>query len=77
MMIKRLHSTLFYAKDIKRTALFYKQLGFDVHEGADTVKIKLGDYRFVFTNENTTMIQNESGKTPKGLGIYNYVEVET
>ena len=75
-MIKRLHSTLFYAKDIKATAAFYTQLGFPVDLGADTVKIKMGDYTLAFTNENTTLIQNESGLTPKGLGVYTYIEVE-
>src|SRR3989344_4733550 len=74
-MIKRLHSTLFYTNDIKATAKFYEQLGFTVEKGADTVKIKLGDFRLVFTNEHTTLIQNESGAEPKGLGIFTYVEV--
>ena len=75
-MIKRLHSTLFYAKDIKQSAKFYKQLGFPVQESPDTIKIKIADYELVFTNENTTLIQNESGLKPKGLGIYTYIEVE-
>ena len=40
------------------------------------MKIKLGDYRLVFTDEKTTLIRNESGLEPKGLGVYNYIEVE-
>lgn len=29
-----------------------------------------------FLDEQKTPIQNESGKTPKGLGIYTYIEVD-
>ncbi len=75
-MIKRFHSTLFYASDLEKTAQFYKQLGFDVQKTDDGVRVKLGDFRLFFVDENKTPIQNESGKTPKGLGIYTYVEVE-
>ena len=75
-MIKRFHSTLFYAANIEKTAEFYKKLGFPVIKDGYTVKIKIGNYRLVFTDENTTLIQNESGLKPKGLGIYNYIEVE-
>ena len=75
-MIKRFHSTLFYASDLGKTAQFYKQLGFDVQKREDGVRVKLGDFRLFFVDENKTPIQNESGKTPKGLGIYTYVEVE-
>ena len=75
-MIKRLHSTLFYAANIEKTVAFYKKLGFRAVKDGFTVKIKMGDFRLVFTDENTTLIQNESGKKPKGLGVYTYVEVE-
>jgi len=75
-MIKRLHSTLFYASDLKITADFYRKLGFDVQESQDGMRIKMGDFTLTFIDEKTTPIQNESGKTPKGLGIYTYVEVD-
>lgn len=75
-MIKRLHSTLFYSSNIKATADFYRKLGFDVQEAADNARIKMGDFTFAFIDEKTTPIQNESGKTPKGLGVYVYVEVD-
>ena len=75
-MIKRLHSTLFYASDLKATADFYHKLGFDVQESADGARIKMGDFTLAFIDEKTTPIQNESGRTPKGLGIYTYVEVD-
>jgi catechol 2,3-dioxygenase-like lactoylglutathione lyase family enzyme len=75
-MIKRIHSTLFYAHDLDRTARFYEDLGFDVEKGEDGVRIKLGDFRLAFIDENKTPIKNESNLTPKGLGIFTYVEVE-
>jgi catechol 2,3-dioxygenase-like lactoylglutathione lyase family enzyme len=75
-MIKRLHSTLFYASDLKATADFYRKLGFDVQESADGTRIKMGDFTLAFIDENATQIKNESGMKPKGLGIYTYVEVD-
>jgi uncharacterized glyoxalase superfamily protein PhnB len=75
-MIKRLHSTLFYASDLKVTADFYRKLGFDVQESADGARIKMGDVTLAFIDESTTEIKNESGLKPKGLGIYTYVEVD-
>jgi uncharacterized glyoxalase superfamily protein PhnB len=75
-MIKRLHSTLFYASDIKATADFYRKLGFEVQESAENARVKMDDFTLAFIDEKTTPIQNESGKTPKGLGIYAYVEVD-
>jgi catechol 2,3-dioxygenase-like lactoylglutathione lyase family enzyme len=75
-MIKRLHSTLFYASDLKATADFYRKLSFDMHETSDGVQVKTSDFRLYFVDEKKTPIQNESGKTPKGLGIFTYVEVD-
>lgn len=75
-MIKRLHSTLFYAKDLDVTVEFYKNLGFDIQKSGDTARIKMGDFTLSFIDENKTPIKNESGKEPKGLGIYTYIEVE-
>ena len=75
-MIQRLHSLLFYASDLKKTAEFYRGAGFDVKETDDGVRIKMGDFTLAFIDERKTPIQNESGKTPKGLGIYIYVQVD-
>ena len=75
-MIKRIHSTLFYASNLEKTAKFYEQLGFKVEKEEDLVRVKLGDFRLAFIDENQTPIKNESGMTPKGLGIYTYVEVD-
>lgn len=75
-MIKRLHSTLFYASDLKKTAEFYKKLGFNVQEVEGAVRIKMGDFTLAFLDEDITPIKNESGAKPKGLGVFTYVEVE-
>ncbi len=75
-MIKRIHSTLFYANDLNETADFYKQIGFNVERSDDGVRIKFDNFRLAFIDENKTPIQNESGLKPKGLGIFTYVEVE-
>src|SRR3989338_4605763 len=75
-MIKRLHSTLFYASNLAKTKEFYQKLGFKVENIENALRIKVGDFRLVFVDENQTPIKNESGLTPKGLGIYTYVEVK-
>lgn len=75
-MIKRLHSNLFLAHDLKTTADFYKKLGFEVQVSEDAVRIKPGDFTFAFLDENKSMIRYEAGAQPKGLGIYSYVEVD-
>lgn len=75
-MLKRFHSILLYASDLKKTAEFYKQLGFEVEGDAETMRVKLGDFRLAFVDENKAPIKNESGMKPKGLGIYTYVEVD-
>jgi len=75
-MLKRFRSVLFYASDLKKTAEFYKQLGFAVEREEDMVRVKLGDFRLAFVDENKTPIKNESGMKPKGTGVFVYVEVE-
>jgi uncharacterized glyoxalase superfamily protein PhnB len=75
-MIKWVHSNLFYASDLKATARFYEQLGFEVQESEDGARIKLGDFTLAFIDENKTPIKNESGLKPKGTGIYTYIEVD-
>ncbi len=75
-MLKRFHSNLLYASNLEKTHEFYRRLGFDAEGTDDGVRVKLGDFRLFFVDENKTPIQNESGKTPKGLGIYIYVEVD-
>ena len=75
-MIKRLHSVLLYASDLDKTAEFYEKLGFPVQKSEDAVRIKMGDFTWSFIDENKTEIKNETGLTPKGLGIYLYAEVD-
>lgn len=75
-MIKRIHSTLFYAHDLDETADFYRQLGFNVEKAEDAVRVAAGDFRLAFIDENKTPIQDESNSQPKGSGVFTYAEVE-
>lgn len=75
-MLKCFHSNLFYASDLNKTAQFYEQLGFSVSKDTEAVRVKLGDFALEFIDENRTIIKNESGAQPKGLGVFTYVEVD-
>ncbi len=75
-MIKRIHSILFYSNDLDKTLSFYKQLGFEAILSEGTVRVKLGDFRLAFVDENQTPIKKESGAAPKGLGVFTYIELE-
>ena len=74
--IKRLHSNLYFVKDLKATADFYQKLGFELDESDDTVRIKIGDFTLAFMDEAKVQIDKEVGMEPKGLGVFTYVEVE-
>ena len=50
--IKRIHSLFLFIKDSKKTALFYKDLGFDVEESENTVRIIFGDFRIALKQED-------------------------
>jgi catechol 2,3-dioxygenase-like lactoylglutathione lyase family enzyme len=75
-MIKKFHSTLFYASDLTKTSEFYKQLGFSAELSEGTIRVELGNFKLAFVDENKTPIKNESGAKPKGLGVFTYVEVD-
>ena len=75
-MIQKIHSSLFYAHNLKNTAAFYKKLGFPIQSSKDAVRIQLGGFTLTFIDENTTLIKNESGAQPKGLGMFTYIKVE-
>ncbi|HEY4497556.1 MAG TPA: VOC family protein [Candidatus Paceibacterota bacterium] len=62
--------------DLDKTQQFFAQLGFDMQKADDAVRVKLGDFTLAFVDEQKTLIQNESGKKLKGLGVYTYVEVD-
>lgn len=74
--IKRIHSNLYLVRDIQATADFYTKLGFVVATDDSTARIKLGDVTLAFMDEKSVEIANEAGITPKGIGIYTYVEVQ-
>ncbi len=75
-MIKRFHSTLFYASNLAETAKFYEQCGLPVQKSDDGVRVKLGDFTLAFIDTNSAIIKNEAFLEPKGLGVYTYVEVD-
>ena len=72
--IKRIHSNLYLSSNLDVTANFYKALGFDVNSENGTVRIKLDDFTLAFVDEKEVEISNETGVSPKGIGIYTYVE---
>lgn len=75
-MIQKIHSSLFYAHSLNKTASFYKKLGFPIQSSKDAVRIQLGGFTLTFIDENTTQIKNESGAQPKGLGVFTYIKVD-
>jgi catechol 2,3-dioxygenase-like lactoylglutathione lyase family enzyme len=75
-MIKRLHSTLFYANDLAKTADFYERCGFPVERADDGVRVKMNSFTLAFINEHRTPIKLKASDVPKGLGIYTYAEVD-
>lgn len=72
--IKRIHSNLYFVKDLALTANFYKNLGFEVVTAQDAVRIRVNDFTLAFMDEAQAEIANEAGVTPKGTGIFTYVE---
>lgn len=74
-MIKRIHSTLFLCSDLNSTAKFYGKIGFKVEKADDAVRIKFGDYRLAFMDENKATIQDDKN-IKKGVGMFMYFEVE-
>ena len=75
-MIKRLHSTLMFSKDLAATAKFYEQCGFLVQKADDSVRIIYGDFRLCFMDEAKTTIKANSKGETKGVGVFTYVEVD-
>lgn len=76
-MLKKLDVLVILVKDITKTAEFYKTLGFTITEQTiDKIAAEVGNFYIDFHNENTVEVNVESGKSPKGIGIYIYVNVE-
>lgn len=74
--IKRIHSNLYFVKDLDQSANFYNKLGFDISLLGDAVRIKLGDFTLCFMDESKVQIDKEVGMIPKGIGVFTYVEVD-
>jgi catechol 2,3-dioxygenase-like lactoylglutathione lyase family enzyme len=75
-MIKRIHSILYFCKDLDKTARFYEDTGFVVEKTPDALRIKFGDFRFAFMDEKKATIEIDVNAGPKGVGIYMYFEVD-
>jgi uncharacterized glyoxalase superfamily protein PhnB len=74
--IKRVHSNLYFVKNLERTLEFYTKLGFAAAIANDAVRIKLGDFTLAFMDEAKVQIDKEVGMEPKGLGVFTYVETD-
>ncbi|HET6746921.1 MAG TPA: VOC family protein [Candidatus Saccharimonadales bacterium] len=74
--IKRIHSNLYFVKDLGATANFYKNLDFEVAATDDAVRVKLNDFTLAFMDEKQVEIADEAGVTPKGIGVFTYIETE-
>lgn len=75
-MIKRLHSNLFFVRDINNTADFYRKTGFHVEGDQTTLRIVLGDFRLAFMLDGAGEISVDIEGKERGVGIFTYVEVE-
>ena len=75
-MLKSVHSVLYYASDLEKTAQFYGELGFEVEKSDEVVRAKLGGFTLAFVDKNKSVIQKEAQFEPKGMGIFVYVEVD-
>lgn len=73
--IKRIHSNLYFVSDLEKSAKFYADTGFDVVKSDNVFRVKLGDFTMAFMDEKSTIIDKEAGVTPKGIGIFTYIEV--
>jgi len=74
-MLKGVHSVLYYASDLEKTAQFYSELGFEIERADDVVRAKLGGFTLAFVDKNKSVIQKEAQFEPKGMGVFVYVEV--
>ena len=74
-LIKRVHSNFYLVKDLEQTFQFYKKLGLAAEIKDDACRVKLGDFTLAFMDESKAGISNEANQTPKGIGIYTYIEV--
>lgn len=73
--IKRIHSNLYFVSNLEKSAKFYTDLGFDIVRSDDTFRVKIGDFTLAFRDEKSVTIDKEAGMTPKGIGIFTYIEV--
>ena len=75
-MIKRLHSSLFFVRDITVTADFYKKAGLKLEGDETTLRIVIGDFRLAFMVDGTDQIGVDTKDQERGVGMFTYIEVE-
>jgi catechol 2,3-dioxygenase-like lactoylglutathione lyase family enzyme len=76
-MLKKIDVMVVLVKDTAKTAEFYRQLGFTIlEETKDKVATQVNDFYIDFHDETSVVFKGESGKTPKGLGIWLYINVD-
>src|SRR5687767_6289070 len=80
MKMKSVAGLVCYVKDIKKTARFYKALGFRVDkETSDHLSIYLNWFWMDFhpqDKENKPEFQKEANLENKGAGLFTYISVE-
>lgn len=77
MGIRTLDSLLLYVKNVSVTASFYKKLGFTITKQGDHFAIaQIQSFEIHFHDETEQSARNEANLTPKGLGLYIYINVE-
>lgn len=75
-MLKSLDSILLYVADPKKSAEFYRALGFEVTEAEDYSIAKLNWFTIRCQDKNKVKFTEESNVEPKGAGVYIYIQVE-
>ena len=77
--LKAVDSLMLYVTDVKKSATFYKTLGFSEREvDKEFAAVRLGAFEIHFHDKNAvpgSYFRKESLAEPKGAGLYIYVEV--
>jgi catechol 2,3-dioxygenase-like lactoylglutathione lyase family enzyme len=77
--LKAVDSLMLYVTDVKKSAAFYKTLGFAEKEvDKEFAAVTLGNFEIHFHDKNAVpgpYFRRESLAEPKGAGLYIYVEV--
>lgn len=80
-MLKSINAILLFVSDIKKSADFYRELGFEVNLPNDRMaEAKLNNFVLQLIDKNQVVqepaFQKEAATEPKGMGVFIYVEVD-